>query len=169
MSAAVTLRVDGAALVEQRLAALARRFADLTPLMDAFGLTLEEATIDRFDRERAPDGSGWTPSIRAREEGGKTLTDSARLRQSIGYRASAARVEVGTNVIYAAIHQFGGRISAKSDRGLTFRLPGGLGFRRKPFVDMPARPFLGVSAEDEAELIALAEDFARDAAPEIES
>jgi phage virion morphogenesis protein len=163
-----SMRVSGSAAIDARLAALAAANGDLSDLMDILGLYLESSTIERFDTETAPDGSKWTPSRRAREQGGKTLTDSARLKSSISHRSSATEAEVGTNVIYARIHQYGGTIRPKNGEYLTFALPGGLGFRRVSQVTMPARPFLGLSDEDETEILALAEDYERDAVPEIE-
>lgn len=166
--ASLSARVAGSEAIDARLAALAAANGDLTPLMETLGLYLESSTIERFDTETAPDGGSWAPSRRAREQGGKTLTDSARLKSSITNRASATDAEVGTNVIYAGIHQFGGTIRPKSGEFLTFALPGGLGFRRVREVTMPARPFLGFSLEDEEEILALVEDYERDAVPEIE-
>jgi phage virion morphogenesis protein len=58
------------------------------------------------------------------------LTDTARLRRSISYQAGSREISIGTNVIYAAIHQFGG----KAGRG------------RK--VTIPARPYLMFQDED---------------------
>lgn len=164
----ISARVQGSAAIDARLAALAAANGDLSDLMDGIGLYLESSTIERFDTETAPDGSKWTPSRRAREQGGKTLTDSARLKSSIAHRSSATEAEVGTNLIYARIHQMGGTIRPKNGDYLTSALPGGLGFRRVSEVIMPARPFLGISAEDEEEILALAEDYERNAVPEIE-
>ena len=62
MSASITIRAEGAALVEQRVAALVRQFGDLTPLMDNIGMGLVTSTQFRFEDEQAPDGSKWTPS-----------------------------------------------------------------------------------------------------------
>lgn len=61
--------------------------------------------------------------------GAKILIDSARLMNSITYRAGQEAVEIGTNVIYAATHQFG----RNKGRG----------------APIPARPFLVVQPEDE--------------------
>lgn len=141
------------------LAALMSRTDDLSPLMERIGMAMEATTIERFDNEEAPDGSSWVQSIRAKETGGKTLTDSARLKQSITYRAGADQVEVGTNVIYAGAHQKGATIRATSGGRLAFKLPGGLGFRTAEEVILPARPFLGISADDELEIAGLAEDY----------
>jgi len=163
MVAELRIETEGTRAIEQRMAQLIVRFEDLTPLTEAMGVYLESATIDRFDTETAPDGNRWEQSIRAREEGGKTLTDSAQLRSSITSEADASSTAVGTNKIYAGVHQDGATITAKSSPRLTFQLPGGLGFRSVESVEVPARPFLGLSRDDEIELHALAEDFARDA------
>lgn len=166
MSAAFRLDTHGGHAIELRLGALVHAFGDLTPLMTDFGNALETATSLRFEDEQAPDGSAWTKSARAKEDGGKTLTDSSQLKSSVTHEATANSVTVGTNKIYAGVHQFGGTIKAKTDKGLRFFLPGDLGFRRVMQVEMPARPFLGLSSDDEAELLALAEDYARDAGRE---
>jgi len=160
MAAAFQIRTEGTQRVERKMAGLADRFGDLTPLMEQFGLYLEDATIDRFDREVAPDGTPWKPSLRARTEGGKTLTYSGRLKASITSSANPDSVETGSNVIYAGAHQGGATIRPINGEFLAFRLPGGLGFRRVKEVELPARPFLGLSIDDEAELLALAEDYA---------
>ena len=165
MVAAIRLRTTGRQRVEREMGRLARRFGDLTELMEAFGLALESSTIDRFDRETDPDGNRWTPSIRARETGGKTGTDTARFKQSITHRAGARQVEVGSNIAYAGPFHSGATIRARSGGRLKFRLPGGLGFRSPREVTIPARPVVGVSRDDEAELLDLAGVFARDAAP----
>lgn len=60
----------------------------------------------------------------------KTLIDKGRLMKSINWRATNKQVSIGTNVVYAAIHNFGG--------------PAGRG--RK--VKIPARPFLVIQGED---------------------
>lgn len=162
---AATFRLDtrGGHEIEARLGALVAAFGDLSPLMEGFGVTLESASIDRFDTETSPDGRKWSKSIRAREEGGKTLTDRGLLRQSVHSVAGRDRVEVGTNLIYAGVHQFGAKIRAKNAPFLAFSLPGGLGLRRVKEVEIPARPFLGLSGDDEIELLAQAEDYARNA------
>ena len=96
------------------------------------GQTLVASTLDRFESGRGPDDVPWRPSRRAREEGGQTLVDTSRLRDSIHHRASDDGVEIGTNVVYAAIHQLGSRDDGSRPRGI------------------PARPYLGVDDGDRA-------------------
>lgn len=160
MSASFSLATSGGIEIQRRLGDLVHAFSDLKPLMEGIGITLESATIDRFDTETAPDGKRWKPSLRAKVEGGKTLTDRGLLRQSVHSVAGSDNVEVGTNLIYAGVHQFGATIRAKTAAGLRFRLPGGLGYRRVMEVEIPARPFLGLSRDDESEVLAQIEDYA---------
>lgn len=160
MSASFSLATSGGIEIQRRLGDLVQAFGGLRPLMESIGLTLESATIDRFDSETAPDGRRWKPSLRARTEGGKTLTERGLLRQSVHSVAGSDNVEVGTNLIYAGVHQTGATIRAKTEAGLRFQLPGGLGFRRVMEVEIPARPFLGLSRDDETEVLAQVDDYA---------
>lgn len=158
MVASLQVGVEGISRVEQRLGAIADHVEDMGELMDRFGLYLESSTIDRFDDETAPDGTPWEPSIRARETGGKTLTDKGLLRGSITYVAGPDQVEWGSNLIYAGVHQDGAVIEPVNASHLKFRLPGG-GWVTVDRVEIPARPFLGVNAADEEQLLGLAEDY----------
>lgn len=156
--AGVAIRIDfDDEDVRRALAGLKDAAADLEPAMDEIGGYLTAATQRRFERGAGPDGKAWPPSIRARATGGRTLLDSGRLANSITWRAGRNSVEVGTNVIYAAIHQLGGTIRAKTEKGLTFRIPG-VGFRRKASVTIPARPFLGVDRGDRREIADILRD-----------
>ncbi|MGH6879282.1 phage virion morphogenesis protein [Hypericibacter sp.] len=127
----------------QRLIALGQ---DLEPIMDEIGGMLETSTQMRFERGIGPDGQAWRISLRAAEEHGRTLVDSARLLNSITHAASSNSVEVGTNVIYAAVHQFGATIMAKAGGFLRFMVGGR--WARKKSVTIPARPFLGIDNQD---------------------
>lgn len=146
--------------IDETLAALGRiagRLDRAEPMYDAIGGSLVASTQRRFEEGRAPDGNPWPPSIRALAEGGKTLVDTGRLMQSQTHIASETGVEVGTNLIYAAPHQFGATIRPVAAPKLRFRILG-----RWVSVDevtIPRRPFLGIDEDDEREIIAIAEDF----------
>jgi phage gpG-like protein len=175
----VRVTVDTAVLAEVRAAfdRLAKAGQDATPAWSAIGQLLVASTTDRFRSLEGPGGVPWKPSIRAIYQGGVTLTDTARLRGSITYRAEASGVEVGSNVLYAAIHQFGGVIRAKTAKGLRFFLPAGAMMstqkrikgdrKRNTFmvivrqVTIPARPFLGVSQADREDIQDLLEAHIR--------
>lgn len=86
----------------------------MAPAMSNMGRALKTATQLRFRNTSAPDGSQWAKSWRAQHQGGQTLSLTRRLRNSITYEATNNSVVVGTNVLYAAIHQFGGVVRAKN-------------------------------------------------------
>ena len=110
--------------MEAVLNELAARMGDLTPVMQTIGEIIVEQTDTAFETGVAPDGKAWPASGRALASGGQTLIDTAVLRNSITVQATENQVEVGTNVLYAAIHQLGG----KAGRG------------KKAII--PSRPFL---------------------------
>ena len=65
------------------------------------------ALMDRFRTATDPWGRPWKPSLRAQLEGGQTLSDTGRLRRSFSVQNVTARgFAIGTNVRYAAPHQF---------------------------------------------------------------
>lgn len=145
---------DGA--LKRQLQEIGRRAEDLTPLMDMIGPRLRDAARNRIASTNVgPDGVPWPVSFRAKTEGGKTLLDTTDLSESLTWRASAREVEIGSNLIYAAIHQFGGDIVPVSAGALTFRLANGQMVTCGK-VTIPARPYLGVSDEDEVILTDLA-------------
>ena len=122
------------------------------PIMNAVGTALVEGTHQRFENGTGPDGAAWAPlnpGYAAGKRGPGILRESGNrggLMGSITRRASKDSVEVGTNKVYAAIHQFGGTISSKSGGYLSFAIGGQ--FVRVRSVTIPARPFIGISEDD---------------------
>lgn len=121
------------------------------------GEMLVSSTQQRFEDQQAPDGSSWKPSMRVKEMGGVTLTSTSELKNSIGYMASSEGVSVGSNKVYAAIHQLGGEIKGKKGK-LKFRLPNGQ-FVQVDKVTVPQREFLGISDEDKEEAAELIKSY----------
>jgi len=121
-----------------------------TPIMAAIGTGIVGSTHQRFITQTAPDGSPWAalnPEYAAGKRNSRILTESGRLRDSISSRPSRNAVAVGTNVIYAAIHQFGGTIKPKNASHLIFKINGRTVGAKS--VTIPDRPFLGISTDDE--------------------
>ena len=159
MTAGLRIDLDS----DRALALLGRavaKLADPRPMMEEIGGRLETSTKHRFETGSGPDGAPWKPSARARRQAGQTLVDTARLRDSITHvvRGSGPSTEllVGTNVAYAAIHQFGGRTSPRKIRPKRKKAlwwPGAahpVGAVNHPGSDIPARSFLGLSDGDGA-------------------
>jgi phage virion morphogenesis protein len=154
----LTLRAPELREVEARLGRLASGMRAPVQLMRIIGAVLESSTRVRFRSNLSPEGRPWKPSIRAATRGGVTLTDKGHLRDSITHDADETRAVVGTNLIYAAIHQVGGVIRPKAGGYLTFKIPG-VGWRKVRQVTIPARPYLGVSESDRTEISAQVERY----------
>lgn len=106
--------------------------------MDVVGQEVLGQTVERITGEqKAPDGTPWAAwsepysehKARSRD-GGAFLDASGELIDSLNYEASKDEVLVGTNLVYAATHQFGDK-------------------KR----NIPARPYLGLSKQNELDLI----------------
>ena len=108
---------------------LANAAQDRTPLMGSIAGTMESAVLQNFDVGGRPKWLG----LKYRQ--GTPLVDTENLMNSITSYYDNNVAEVGTNEPYAAIHQFGG----KAGRG------------RK--VDIPARPFLVLTPQDEDDIL----------------
>jgi phage virion morphogenesis protein len=140
MSIALQLTIQGDAEVERRLASMQQ--PDWEKLMTRVGARVERQVRVRITKERSsPDGTPWPEwSARyaeSREGGQDLLQDSGALVDGLGYLVQGKSVEVGTNTLYAAHHQFGSEKSSGRGSGI------------------PARPYLGISDanRDELELV----------------
>lgn len=128
---------------------------DLRGALNAMAEGLRTSTVERFEEEESPEGKPWKPSIRASEEnGGKTLTQTGKLKSSIRKRVSGSGLAVGTNDIRAATHQFGDTrtIRAKNQKYLRFQVGGQWRRAASVRITIPPRPFLGISEADEQEI-----------------
>lgn len=121
---------------------------DYKKLHEQIGEALVSNTQLRFRNGVAPNNKKWVRGYKAR---GQILVDSRRLRNAIHKRVTRTGVEVGTNVRYARIHQYGGVIKAKRAKYLSFN--SGRGWARKKEVRIPARPFIGIGAEDKQDIL----------------
>lgn len=156
-----SIRVEGNAA---ELIAKMREISDLDKegLNAALAEAVRESTLERFKQGKDPSGKSWRTSIRAATTGGKTLVASSQLRNSIKAESDETGFAVGTNVIHAATHQFGavGRtIRAKKAKALRFQVGGRWVSKKQVRVNIPARPFLGISDEDMQEIKSTVEDF----------
>ena len=142
-------------------------------LLRAIGFALAGSVKARIQAGRSPDGTPFVPLARGRRRGGsRPLLDTGTLRNSISFAVSGGSVSVGTNLVYASVHQFGAtltrRARSKAARpggvtplpgsARTNPLPGSARTSLAPVavvVSVPARPYLGVSAEDDALILRL--------------
>jgi len=149
----ISIHADTAS-VDQTLSRLAGRMNDMSPVMETIGEILAASVARNFEEARSPDGTPWKPV----KSGKRPLFGSGRLRDSINYQTYGNKAEVGTNLGYAAIHQFGGRTAAhiiRPRRKKALYWPGAnhpVRFVRHPGSVIPARPFLGVRDSDWPEI-----------------
>lgn len=153
--ARITLTLDDAALVRQ-LGDLIGALTHPEPALRSIGEELQRTTQERFDQgqKQAPDGTPWarnSPVTIARKGRDNPLYQRGNLQNTIRYQLRGATgVEVGTNLIYGAPHQFG---MVKGYAGRTRR------GAPIPWGNIPARPYLGLSADDETEVVRILRDY----------
>lgn len=122
------------------------------PAMEDLAVIGENTTRERFSTQLDPQGQRWKPSLRAQINGGKTLTKDGHLGDSLTHVSSSKLAEWGTNRIYGRIHQLGGVIKPKNASNLRFRLASGAFVSTKEVI-MPQREFLGLSRNDELDML----------------
>ncbi len=153
----------------QQLRELLGRVQQREGLMATLAGTMHRAVEDNFAEQGRP---AWEPlqdsTIEARRKAG--TWPGPILQRSAGGLAASIQdawdnnsATVGTNKVYAAIHQFGGTtkphvIKPKYKRALAF---GGVVVRQvqHPGSKIPARPFLALTPEDGDDLVRDAEDW----------
>lgn len=146
------------------------RLTHLEPAYQDMGEYMLRRIDQAFRTETDPaTGQKWAPLSRRykkRKRGPKILTEGGRLRSSINYRPASKGFQIGANVPYAAIHQFGGDIVRKAgEQVLVFDKNGrfmshkqaaklkeppkwAIARQGERLIVLPARPFLGASDED---------------------
>jgi phage virion morphogenesis protein len=117
-----------------------KRAKNLSPVMRKISIDMKNQTMKNFRQEKDPDGNPWKKNRR----GGKTLTKTSRLKHSIRPAHGDDYAMVGTNVKYARIHQYGGKITAKNGKYQNFQYAKGK-WASKGSVIMPKRTFMGIS------------------------
>ncbi|ABX51979.2 phage virion morphogenesis protein [Glaesserella parasuis] len=131
----IEIQINGIEEIIKTLKLLASKTENNASLMRNIAGTMEAAVLTNFDVGGRPRWLG----IKYRD--GSPLVDTENLMSSITSDYDKDVAIVGTNEAYAAIHQFGG----KAGRG------------RK--VDIPARPFLMLTPQDEEDILQDVQDY----------
>jgi phage virion morphogenesis protein len=165
--AKITITVDDADVraMFARLAAFGE-----APIKDAgrdIGEYMLRATRERAAQERAPDGTPWVPlspkyaKWKAKKRPGVKMLkfDAHMLGDMFHPEVGPDYVDIGTNALYGAIHQFGGTVHHAALSHIRSRRTIGA-----HDVTIPARPWLGASDEDLRELGEILGDHLRAAA-----
>ncbi|UZZ12206.1 phage virion morphogenesis protein [Ectopseudomonas mendocina] len=133
----IQTKVDNQPVLDA-LNGLMKRAQDVRPAFQDMGEYFILSTKRRFASKTAPDGSKWrdnSPVTEGRKGRNDPLVgESRRLANEIHYRATANTLEWGSSLAYAGMQQNGGLKAAYPHL----------------WGNIPARPFLGLSSEDEA-------------------
>lgn len=181
--------------VTPTLKAALSKLDDMSDPLRLAGFYMERSTLRQFQSAGAAKGTPWKPLKlstikRRRKMSSSILQDTGRLRRSVTARATTGSVwnltrralVLGTNLEYAAIHQWGGDIKRTIAPG-TVRLrrskksPTGWAFAKKRHklvtefaskgrsyvISIPARPYLLISDEDEDQIAMIFERYLRKA------
>lgn len=110
VSVKVTVNLDG---LDRELKNMVKGLDDFKTPLKQSGIYMEGAIGQRFRKAPWKPLSPATIKIHPHRAGGKPLNDTGKLRMSVTSRAikrvSKRQLEYGTNLIYAPIHNFGGR------------------------------------------------------------
>lgn len=142
--------------------ALARLYAaagDVNPALKNIGMAEAKTTRARFVSETDPEGKPWQTlnELYARtKKGPGILRGATRDLSQIVWQLAEGGVEIGSNVVYARIHNEGGTIVPKNAAALVFSM-GGQTFHVKS-VTIPQRQFLGWSETSIQEALAIVQD-----------
>lgn len=168
---AISIDVDGDSPILTILKNLSDFEERKSELFDDIGGIIVDGIRSRWEGGEGLEGK-WPLSIRVMREGGTTLRKSSRLLDSVTYNVLPDGVEIGTNVVYGAIHHFGGDIKHEARTRKTYfrqnQRTGEVGNRfvrrgRSNFmqetmgkaytVKMPRRPWLGITEDEEQSIL----------------
>ena len=131
----IEIELNNAERIAGILQKLSQATKKRTPLMRRIAATMEAGVLQNFEVGGRPPWQG----LKYRE--GNPLVDTENLMSSITSEYDNNQAMVGTNEPYAAIHQFGGKAG------------------RNKKVDIPARPFLLLTPEEEEDILEDIQDY----------
>lgn len=117
----------------QSLSNLAALTSNMEPVLRDIGEYLDLSHRLRWDREESPGGKPWAPlnpaTLSRKARNGRNrgiLVERGNLRDLLSYQISGESLFYGTNQVYGSAQHFG-----------------------RPEINLPARPWLGISDDDE--------------------
>lgn len=176
--AGVTLEFSaGRALASIREAAAA--MGNPEPLLRDIGEELLEIHRQRFSDQKSPEGAAWqalSPAYlkRKKRNRNRILVLDGYLKDLLRYQVQSGELQFGSDRQYARIHHFGGEIKHEGRQATVYFKQdkhGEVGNRfvkkaRSNFaqdvsigpytITMPARPWLGTSAQDDERIVEIA-------------
>lgn len=145
--AIVTIQSDELSALCSRLNSMSLKPNDRKALLTSIGEEIITQTKDRFAEKKSPDGDSWadiaesTKNYYLKKFGTKNPPNGILWRQgslldSMTHEVGSWSVVVGATKVYAAVHQYGWK-----ERNIV------------------ARPYLGLSTEDQNEIIGIINSF----------
>jgi len=135
----IEVSVVGASAIANALNQLLQQSGNLNPALADIGEYLLDSTQQRFVDQQAPDGTPWDPvspkTLKKKKRKDRVLTETGTLADTLNYQLGANQLMLGSNLEYAATHQFGREADG-----------------------MPARPFLGIAPFEQTEILAILQD-----------
>lgn len=117
---------------------------DLRKLEQSIGLEMAEIARDHLEEHKTPEGrqmKSWSAKYEKRVRDSGEIRDillgpERRLHRSMSYKLTSDGIYYGSNMVYAAVHQWG--------------------WKKK---NIPARPYLGMGPEEKQGIEDILEDF----------
>ncbi len=161
--------------IQNLMASMVERGKNLRPLMRQVAADMHDAVEENFEQQGRPRWQSLSSAYakykakKKKTAESKILEFRSALRRSITEKSDATQAVVGTNLSYAAIHQFGGTINipvhtnilhfkkyksgkhkgktlfAKNNTKASYGMKSAIGAYQ---IKMPARPFLKITDND---------------------
>jgi phage virion morphogenesis protein len=135
----ISVDVLGVSAISKEINRLLQQGQNLAPAFRDIGEHFITSTQQRFRDQESPDGEAWellsVDTILNKALTGQSdsiLRGYGTLADTLNYQLNNDQLMFGTNMEYGASHQFG-----------------------RDEINLPAREFLGVSNEDETEILAI--------------
>ena len=107
-----SVELEGYDEIQQLLQKMTKKTEDTAPVMAEIANSLYNITMDSFSEQKSPSGVPWkrlsAATLKRKKHPGKILYETGQLHRRIYTRSDNDRAEIGVNLPYAAIHQFGG-------------------------------------------------------------
>ncbi|MEI4930724.1 phage virion morphogenesis protein [Aeromonas caviae] len=137
----IAISHHGVADAHELLARLYQRTGNLSEPLADIGEGLALSHRDRWDVQETPEGEPWAPlsdKYRARKprHADEVLRLNDDLRDTLNYQADPQALYFGTPLEYGAAHQFG-----------------------RPEINLPERPYLGLSETDQQSVLETLEGY----------
>lgn len=141
---------EGLKAVQAKIEQILSQGKTLSPVLADIGEMLLISHFQRWEQQVSPDGEKWqplSPTYQARKKklSNMILRLNDHLRDNLTYKVTDTELSFGTPSEYGAIHHFGGSPDMRPANAA-----------------IPARPWLGVTEDDQSEILSKLNDWLMD-------